>query len=266
MSFKERYKNEIDGLSFSDDYEMRIREAIKKAERKNSFSFNGKRKLLFLAAAVITVSTLLSVITVAEPSSHTPDATTEQFQISVTDFEDRWKKSKRFPYESGDEQYAFTVLGITSGDFLNNCEGFSADEGKDYFVAAIRSTESRQLSLEDGSFTLKVTPLIYGREPWETNSTTLCSDTRLTEKKGVIYYLFDTAFLEGFAGRTVCLAAYEGDTPSNKIFSLNEKGIISFSEDYKGFGKIFELPSDMSGTHPEAAEEMLSEDVLSSLI
>ncbi len=265
MSFKEKYKKEIDALSFSANYEMRLREAIKKAEKKSSFPFNGKRKILSLIAAVITAITLLSVITVAEPSSHTPDATTEQFQGSVTAFEDRWKKSKKFPYERGDEKYTFTVLGIASGSFLNNCEGFSADESKDYFVAAIRSTEGNYLSLEDGSFPIKVTPLIYGREPWETNGSTLCRDTRLKEKNGVIYYLFDTAFLEDFVGRTICFAAYEGDTPSNEIFSIDEKGIISFSEGYKSFGKISELPADMSGTHPEAAEEMLSQDILSKL-
>ncbi len=265
MSFKEKYKNEMDSVTFSSDYEIRFTDVLKSTEDIKSVKIIRKRKTLTLIAAIISMFVILSVSTVAEPSQHSPDATTVQFQNSVTDFEDRWKKGKKLPYESGDEKYAFTLLGIASGAFLDNCDGFSADGNKDYFVTAIRGHDGTDLSLKNSEFPIKITPLIYGREPSETNSFTLCEDVRITEKSGVIYYLFDTSFLENFAGRILCFAAYEGDSPTSEIFTMKENGIIAFNENYKGFGRIFELPRDISETYPKIAEEMLSEDILSKL-
>lgn len=271
MSFKEKYKKEIDSLTFSPDFEARLTEAMKNTKEKNNNAIISRRRILCLLAAVITIITLLSVTTVAEPSQHSPDATTVQFQQSLTDFEDRWKRSKKLPYESGTEKYAFTVLGITSGAFLNSCDGFTADEGREYFVTAIRGCDGMDLELKNDEFPIKITPLIYGREPWETNSVTLCKDIRITEKNGVIYYLFDTSFLARFEGRIICFACYEGDTPSPEIFSIDESGIIALNEDYgsdnvcEKFGCIIEMPKDMTDTHPEIAEQILLNDELSEL-
>lgn len=265
MNFKERYKKEINSLSFSSDYESRIKERMEQAKNNKNITVISKRKLLNILVAVTAVITLFSIITVAEPSGHSPDATTVQFQSSVTNFEDRWKKSKKFPYESGDEEYAFTVLGIASGRFLNNCDGFSADIGREYFVTAIRGRDGLDLTLKNGKFRIKVTPLIYGREPWETNSSTLCEDVNITEKNGVIYYLFDASFLDCFEGRIICFACYEGESPTPEIFAMKENGIITLSKNYKGFGCITEISQDMTGTHPEIAEEILSNDELSKL-
>ena len=271
MSFEEKYKKEMDKLSFSSDYETRLSEAMKKAKKKNHTAIISKRKLLYLLAAVIIIITLLSVSTVAEHSNHSPDTTTVQFQQSLTDFEDRWKTEKKLPYERGNEKYAFTILGITSGAFLNSCDGFSADADKEYFVTAIRGRDGTELELKSGEFPIKITPLIYGREPWETNSSTLCTDVRITEKNGVIYYLFDTSFFDSFEGRILCFACYEGETPSTEIFSMGGNGIIALNEDYGSdsdcnkFGCIIEMPKDMTDTHPEIAEEMLLNDELSKL-
>ncbi|MBQ7116630.1 MAG: hypothetical protein IJN88_00300 [Clostridia bacterium] len=265
MSFEEKYKKEIDAIAFSPDYENRLKSSIQAKKNKDTASVSKKRKAIGLLAAVITVAVIMSVTTAAEPSSHTPDATTVQFQSSVTDFGDRWKKGKRFPYESGDEEYAFTVLGTASGTFLTGCDGFTADEDREYFITAIRGHDGTDLSLESGSFPVKITPLIYGREPWAVNSSTLCEDVRVAEKNGVIYYLFDTSFLRAFPGRIICFASYEGDVPSPEIFTMNENGTISFSEKYEGFGRIIEIPQDMSDTHPEAAEKILLNDELSKL-
>ena len=265
MNFKEKYKNEMDSLSFSLDYEVRLTERLKKGEKKKTAAVINKKKIFSLIAAVISAITILSVITVAEPSQHSPDATTVKFQTSVTDFEDRWKKSKKFPYESGDEESAFTVLGITSGSFLNKCDGFSADANREYFISAIRGRDGIDLTLKGGEFPIKITPLIYGREPWETNSSTLCEDVIINEKNGVIYYLFDTSFLDRFEGRIICFACYEGESPTSEFFTMEENGVITYSKNYKSFGRIIEMPLDMSDTHPEIAEEILLNDELSKL-
>lgn len=265
MSFKEKYKKEIDGLSFSPDCEKVFTEAMKKTEKKSRIRIKNKGKAFCIPAAVIAVTVLLSAGTFAEPTQYSADATVADFQDSLTDFEDRWKASKKLPYEKGDEKYAFTVLGITSGAFLNHCDGFTADEGREYFVTAIRGRDGIDLTSENGGFPIKITPLVYGREPWETNSTTLCEDVRTAEKNGVIYYLFDTSFLDRFEGRIICFACYEGAAPTAEIFTMNEAGTVSFSEKYTGFGEIIEMPQDMSGTHPEIAEQILSKDELSKL-
>lgn len=267
MSFEEKYKKETDALVFSSECEERFLKAMKNADtQKSTVTFKSRKKIIRLLAAIIFVILILSVGSVAEPSLHSPGATTAQFQESVTDFEDRWKKGKKLPYERGDEEYAFTVLGIASGEFINSCEGFSADVSREYFVTAVRGCNGNDLTLKNGSFHIKITPLIYGREPWVTNSSTLCEDIRTTEKSGVIYYLFDTSFLENFAGRTICFAAYEGSIPSSEIFTIEESGIIGFNEHYKSFGSIIEMPLDLFDTHPETAEKMLLNDELADLI
>lgn len=272
MNFKERYKEEIEAISFSPDFEERLYKRIKNEDIKNKITSISKKKIITLFAAVITIIALLSAGTVAEPSKHTPDATTVQYQRSNSLWEDRWKKGRQFPHSKGNsETYDFTVLGITSGDFLNNCEGFSADEGREYFVTAVRAHEYVKLTLKNGEFHIKITPLIYGREPWETNSSTVCEDVRIIEKNGVIYYLFDTSFLDRFEGRTLCFACYDGEKPTSDIFNMDENGIITLNEKYstidasKKFGAIIELPRDMTDTHPEIAEEWLLNDTLSKL-
>jgi len=271
MKFEEKYKNEIDSLSFSSDCEERFIEAVSKAEKNTNYSFISKRKTFIALVAIVTAMIILSVSTTAEPTSYTPDATTVQYQMSNSNFEDRWKPSRKFPKTKGNEEYLFTVLGIASGEFINNCDGFSADVTKDYFVTAVSGHNGADLRLENGQFPIKITPLIYGSEPWVTNSSTLCKDTIVAEKNGVIYYFFDTSFLERYEGRTVCFASYEGDTPSSEIFVMDENGVISLKQGYgflndcEKFGCITELPRDISDTHPEIAEEWLLKDVLSEL-
>ncbi len=271
MSFEEKYKEEIDSLSFSSDCEIRLVEAVKKAEKNSKVSVVSKRKTFIALVAIVTAMIILSVSTTAKPTSYTPDATTVQYQMSNSNFEDRWKPSRKFPKTKGNEEYSFTVLGIASGEFINNCDGFSADVTKDYFVTAVSGHNGADLRLENGQFPIKITPLIYGSEPWITNSSTLCKDTIVAEKNGVIYYFFDTSFLERYEGRTLCFAFYEGDTPSSEIFVMKENGIITLNEDYgigedcDKFGCIIEIPRDMSDTHPEIAEEWLLSDVLSKL-
>ncbi|MBR5437752.1 MAG: hypothetical protein IKV21_02425, partial [Clostridia bacterium] len=162
------------------------------------------------------------------------------------------------------EDISVTISGIASGKFLNECDGFSADEAKDYFVVALYDMEG-YLTLEN-DLGIKISPFIFGREPWEVNSTTLCSDIRVAAKNGVIYYLFDTGFLERFIGKTIYFAAYEGDSPTEEIFTVKTNGEIAFNESFKGFHAIHYLPLDLSDTHPEIAEEMLLNDDLAKLV
>lgn len=271
MYFEEKYKKEIDSLSFSYDSEIRFIEAMRKAEKNSKVSVVSKRKICITLVAVITAMIILSVSTTAEPTQYTPEVTSVRYQRSNSLWEDRWKPSRQFPHTTGSLEYSVTVLGITSGEFINSCGGFSADEDREYFVTAVRGCDGVDLALENGQHPIKITPLIYGSEPWVVNSSTLCEDVIVAEKNGVIYYFFDTSFLERYEGRTLCFAFYEGDTPSSEIFVMKENGIITLNEDYgigedcDKFGCIIEIPRDMSDTHPEIAEEWLLSDVLSKL-
>ena len=270
MNFKEKYKNEMDALPFSSDYEIRLTDALKNtAPLKKTAFIRPKKKIIRLLAAIISIIVILSVSTVAEPSMSPPEELDEVFQKSTSGWENRWKRRRTFPMTFSCEDVAYedispTILGIASGKFLNEYEGFSADEAKDYFVVALYDREG-YLTLEN-DLGIKISPFIFGREPWEVNSSTLCTDMRVTAKNGVIYYLFDTGFLERFKGKTIYFAAYEGDSPTEEIFTVKKNGEIAFNESFKGFHAIHYLPLDLTDTHPEIAEEMLLKDDLAKLV
>ena len=227
MSFEEKYKKEMDSVAFSADYEIRLNDTLKSTEAPKKTAFiRPKKKIVRLLAALVSVILILSVSTVAEPSISPPEKLDEVFQKSTSGWENRWKRRRTFPMtfsckDVAYEDISLTILGIASGEFLNECEGFSADEAKDYFVVALYEHEG-YLTIEN-DYNIKVSPFIFGREPWEVNSTTLCTDIRVAAKNGVLYYLFDTSFLERFKGKTIYFAAYEGDTPTEKIFTMKKK-------------------------------------------
>lgn len=266
MNFSEKYKKEIDSVQFSGSFETFLIDEMKGASKINISTNTVKRnKAVRVLLAVISAIVILSVSAFALTSLRSPvspDKSSEK--ASNTIFENRWKKSKKFPYESGNEEYMVTLLGIASGSFLNSCDGFSGEENKSYIVVAIRNEGVSSLNLKDGT-PLQISPFIYGREPWETNYKTLCPEVKEFEKNGVLYYLFDTSFLDAFAGRTVYISAYEKAYPISEIFTMKEDGAIAFSESYDGLGALWELPADISQANPQKAEEMLEEDTLGKL-
>ncbi len=256
MNFKEKYKEEINSISFSSDYEARLVDALKKAEEgKDVILVMKKRKTLRLLAAVISAILLLSLTAYAAVTLLTPREVADELQMG--ELNDKWKQTEKFPLASGNEEYTVSVLGYAPDTQLNIIDGEATEENRTYLVVSIARTDGTPLKAIDG-MPLQISPFVKGYEPWKVNLWMLGSGANGLEKDGVLYYLFETADLEIFADKTVYIAAYEGFLPS-EVFTMEEDGTITYKDDYAGFKAIFELPLDESKADPQAVAELLSQ-------
>ncbi len=255
MSFEEKYKKEIDSLSFSSDYEVRLSDTLKKAEEgKDVITVMKKRKTVRLLVAVISAMLILSLTAYAAVTLLSPQEVADELEMS--DLNDKWKSSEKFPFASGNEEYTVSVLGYASDTELSNLDSEATAENRAYLVVSIARTDGTPLKAVDG-MPLQISPLVEGYEPFKVNLWTFGSGANGLEKDGVLYYLFETADLEIFADRTVYIAAYEGFTPMDAL-TMKEDGTITYKDGYIGFKAIFELPLDESKADPDAVKELLS--------
>ncbi len=254
MNFKEKYKEEIDSVSFSSDCEIRLFNALKKAEEgKDVILVMKKRKTLRLLAAVISAILLLSLTAYAAVTLLSPREVAEELQMG--ELNDKWKQAEKFPFASGNEEYTVSVLGYAPDTQMNIIDGEATEENRTYLVVSIAKTDGTQLNPTEG-MPLQISPLVEGYEPWKVNLWTFGSGASGLEKDGVLYYLFETADLEIFADKTVYIAAYEGFLPDGAL-TMKEDGAIAYRDEYTGFRAIFELPLDESKADPEAVKELL---------
>ncbi len=265
MTEKEKYRSQMDALSFSRDFEARTAELMGRVakEKENTSMINRKTVKILIAAAaafvlltstVFGLSALLSARDVAQ-------------QMGDKDFVTA--------FESGDAvyvnqsavvgDYELTLLGIASGDKLDFINDQTIENRHSYVVLAARRTDGAPIAPEDGLVydgtgrELAISPLVEGWAPHMVNAWSLnCAGHGITIN-GVRYYLFDYTNLELFADRTVYLAVYEGLAPSIERFTLHEDGTITFAEGYTGLGTMFTLPVDPSRADPEAAMKLLED-------
>ncbi len=256
MNFEEKYKKETDALSFSSDCEIRLAEAMKKAEKgKDVITVMKKRKTVRLLAAVVAAVLLLSLTAYAAVTLLSPQEVADE--IGMSELSDKWKNSEKFPLASGNEEYTVSVLGYAPDTELNVINGEAAEENRTYLVVSVAGTDGTPLNQSDG-MPVQISPLVEGYEPFKVNLWMFGSGANGLEKDGVLYYLFETADLEIFADKTVYIAAYEGFTPMDAL-TMKEDGTIAYLDEYEGFKAIFELPLDESKADPEAVKKLLSE-------
>ncbi len=256
MSFEKKYKKEMDELTFSPDFEIILTERMKKAdERKEVITVMKKRKTLKLLVAVISAVLLLSLTAYAAFTLLSPQQVADKLEMG--DLTDKWKKSEKFPFTSGDEEYTVSVLGYAPDTELNEINGELTEENRTYLVVSIARTDGTPLSTADG-MPLQISPLVEGYEPFKVNLWTFGAGANGTQSNGVLYYFFNISDLEIFADRTVYLAFYEGFIPQGAL-EMKADGTIDFKEDYEGFRALFELPLDESRADPVAVEKLLSE-------
>ncbi len=257
MNFKEKYQKEIDSVQFSQSFEKVLTErTLYASAREDNRIIMKKRSPIRILAAVISIILLLSLSVFAITAFLSAQEVAEE--LGESQLEDKWQKSDEFPYESGNEEYTVSVLGIATDEETEALQEFGAEKGKSYVIASLRRTDGSPLSSEEKQ-KIQFTPLIKGCEPWRINLWTLGSGALGYEKDGIQYYLFETENLEIFADRTVYLAAYEGFAPSADIFKMSDDGTISFNEAYTGFKAIFELPLDSSRADTIKAQEILEQ-------
>lgn len=256
MSFEEKYKKEIDALAFSSDFEIRLTESVKRAEKgKDVMTVMKKRKTIRLLAAVISSILILSLTAYAAVTLLSPQEVADELEME--ELNDKWKSSEKFPLASGNEDFTVSVLGYAPDTQLSIIDGEVSEENRTYLVVSIAKTDGSPLNAADG-MPLQISPLVKGYEPFKVNLWTFSSGASGLEKDGVLYYLFEMSDLEIFADKTVYIAAYEGFTPMDAL-TMKDDGTITYKDDYIGFKAIFELPLDESKADPEAVKELLSQ-------
>ena len=251
MSFETKYKQQMNSINFTVDFEKSTVELMESAaKRKGENVMNKTTKTLVAAVLIIAIlsftafaiSKLLSAGEVAEHfgESQVADSFNEQNSEvkSVTD-----------------KGYTVSFLGIIKG------EKFESEEIKSdcsYYVVSVAASDGSTLSLVEGN-PLGMSVIIEGYPAWKINTWSLNTSANGMESNGILYYLYDCENLEIFADKNVYLAVYEGFTPGIDIITMNSDGTFKFAEGYNGFKAMFKIPLDPLKANPEAANEILRE-------
>ncbi len=255
MLNKKTYREAIDQLSFSADFEERtmqlLRQRTREAEKENTtMKFHSLRKLAITAAVVaalaLSVSAALYFLSPADVADHYDQPLlAEAFQSEKAILLDE-------TVQTGD--YDVTLAGLVSGAGLTSWEA-NVDTSHTYAVLMVRRTDGQSIDKEELGITeYTATPLVGGYSPQAVNNWTLGAFATNFVQDGVLYYLLDTADLSIFANHTVYFAFYEGSAPNNAIFQVAEDGSIAFAEDFDGVQALFVLPLDKSLADDAAAD------------
>ena len=255
MLNKKTYREAIDQLSFSADFEERtmqlLRQRTREAEKENTtMKFHSLRKLAITAAVVaalaLSVSAALYFLSPADVADHYDQPLlAEAFQSEKAILLDE-------TVQTGD--YDVTLAGLVSGAGLTSWEA-NVDTSHTYAVLMVCRTDGQSIDKEELGITeYTATPLVGGYSPQAVNNWTLGAFATNFVQDGVLYYLLDTADLSIFANHTVYFAFYEGSAPNNAIFQVAEDGSIAFAEDFDGVQALFVLPLDKSLADDAAAD------------
>lgn len=257
MTFREKYVNEMNSVSFSEGFEVRTANLMMQRaenERKDEKVLPKRKPIKVLAVALIIIA-LLSITVFAV--SYILSAREVADYLGEKEIAAMFEDCEVKPQTVSNGTYDVTFLGSTTGEKLNMTEGFEADEKRTYAVIAIRNTDGTPLSLMDG-MPIQFAPVIEGCMPFQSWAILNFSASGM-EREGILYYLFDYENLEVFADRTVSIAILEGVMfPGPDVLTLDESGKIVYADGYAGFKGIFDLPMDESKADREAAEELLS--------
>lgn len=255
MLNKKTYREAIDQLSFSADFEERtmqlLRQRTREAEKENTtMKFHSLRKLAITAAVVaalaLSVSAALYFLSPADVADYYDQPLlAEAFQSEKAILLDE-------TIQTGD--YDVTLAGLVSGAGLTSWEA-NVDTSHTYAVLMVRRTDGQSIDKEELGITdYTATPLVGGYSPQAVNNWTLGAFATNFVQDGVLYYLLDTADLSIFANHTVYFAFYEGSVPNNATFQVAEDGSIAFAEDFEGVQALFVLPLDKSLADDAAAD------------
>jgi len=253
-----KYRAAVDSVKFSEGFArdtvlLMRRKAGQKAEKEKE-KMNMRKiirmPMVVAAAAVLLAATALALTVLLSPKEVASKAGDD---VLAGAFDSKDAKIINQTVKSGD--YKITLQGIVSGEGLAEYDK-EVKADKSYIVASVAYADDREIKeMDEGKLTFS--PLVSGYKPWQVNAWTLDGGYRSFVHEGVCYYIFDCSNLEIFADHTVYLAAYEGFAPSADIFSIDEKGEISFAEGFDKPNAMFTLPLDPSKADPDAAKALL---------
>lgn len=254
---RQRYRNAFDRLEFSADFQQRTQELLRQRALETESAKEHtmmKRAFFRKPAAIIAAAALLAGAASAAALWLSPAQVARHAgaPLLAEAFESKDAVSVNQSVETGD--YEMTLLGLVSGAELSDWDQ-DADASHTYAVAALRRLDGQPLTNENFDFMeFTLTPLVSGYSPQAVNNWTLESFATGFVQDGLYYYLLDTQDLNIFAHRTVYLAFFQGGSPSNSVFRVEQDGQIAFREDFEGPKALFTLPLDPAKGDPAAAD------------
>ncbi len=255
MTFKEKYKEELSDIRFTEKFEENTVTLLMQAAEGKDKAFMNKTvnkmtKILIAAVLIIVIlsstafaiSKLLSAGEVAGHFGESQAAKSFDKQLIAVE-------------SVTDKGYTVSFLGLVKGEKI---ESKNVKSDCSYYVVAVAAADGSPLSLIEGN-PLGVSVIIEGYPAWKINSWSLNTSANGMEEDGILYYLYDCEDLEIFADKNVYLAVYEGMLPDIDTVTMNTDGTFEFSEGYDGFRAMFRLSLDASKANPEKANEILRE-------
>ena len=255
MTFKDKYKEELSDIRFTENFEKStITFLVQAAERKDKTNMNKSIKkttrilvatvliIAVLSTTALALSKLLSAREVAEHFGESQVAESFDNQFYITE-------------SVTDKGYTVSFLGLVKGEKF---ESKDIKSDCSYYVVAVAASDGSPLSLINGN-PLGMSIIIEGYPAWKINTWSLGTSANGTEENGILYYLYACENLEIFADKNVYLAVYEGMLPGLDTITMKTDGTFEFAKSYEGFKAMFRLPLDSSKANPEVANEILKE-------
>ncbi len=255
------YRNAVDRLPFSDDFQERteklLRRHMQETSEKERITMWKKPFMKIAAAAAVLVLLTASAYAAVRFMSPSQAAEFAGYPLLAQAFERGEGAVLNESVETGD--YRVTLAGLVSGSGLDSWNQ-QVDQARTYAVVVLERLDGAALGNPDFPFMdYTLTPLVKGFVPWAVNNWTLDAGAQGFDRDGFYYYLLDVQNLEMFADHTVYLAFYEGSVPSREIFRVEEDGTIAFAEGFEGPHALFTLPLDSGKANPAAVEAFMDE-------
>lgn len=252
---RNEYQKAFDKLSFSEDFEERTQDLLRRRARTQEKETKSMNLKFFRKPAVFAAAAILLVVSVSAAALMlSPHEVAQHYQqpVLAQAFEEENAIAIDQKVETGD--FSVNLTGLVSGRALTDWSQ-DVDESRTYAVVALSRLDGTPIEQQNFDFIqYTLTPLVAGYSPSAVNNWTLGAFASGFSADGVFYYLLDVQDLNMFAHRTVYLAFYEGGAPSRDTFCVAPDGSISFAEDFEGPHALFTLPLDASKADPAAAD------------
>lgn len=237
MTFKEKYKEELSAIRFTEKFEENTVTLLTQAdERKDNIFMTNKRKFIktvALAAAIIMTLSLsafamISLLSSADVADHFGNK-----ELAVL-----FENSDFEPETIKGEKYSVAFMGTAQGESIYEIDGITTNEGRTYAVYAIYRNDGTALDILDGN-PIHIIPVADGQK---INAFTRYGmSASCFVKDGVLYALYDYTDLEAFMDIDISLMAFESEFSPFKALTANENDEIVFADSYNGFKGEFTL-------------------------
>lgn len=236
MNFKDKYKEEVNGICFSEHFEKNTANLLKDAaQRKENIMINKRNfiKTVALAAAIIMTLSLsafamISFLSSADVAKHFGNK-----ELAVL-----FEKSDFEPETIKGEEYSVTFMGTAQGENICEIDNITTIEGRTYAVYAIYRNDGTALDILDGN-PIHIIPVADGQKINAFTSYGMSASCFV--KDGVLYALYDYTDLKAFTDTEISLMAFESDSSPFGALTANDSGDIVYAEEYEGFKGEFEL-------------------------